>query len=134
MARGRRGVVIGADTVVVFQNRVLGKPISLADGRRMLEALSGREHTVITGLCIVRTDPVVERTAVERTAVHFRPLLPAEIDAYLASGEYADKAGAYGIQGRAAAFVDEIRGDYYNVMGLPICRLTLLLREVGVGV
>ena len=100
----------------------------------MLEALSGREHTVITGLCIVRTDPVVERTAVERTAVHFRPLLPAEIDAYLASGEYADKAGAYGIQGRAAAFVDEIRGDYYNVMGLPICRLTLLLREVGVGV
>ncbi len=134
VARSRRGIIIGADTIVVAQGRILGKPTSPAEARDMLESLSGREHEVLTGLCVVRTDPLTERSAVERTTVCFRALLRSEVDAYISSGEYADKAGAYGIQGRAAIFVDRICGDYYNVMGLPLCRLALLLREVGVGV
>lgn len=134
VARTRRGVIIGADTIVVTQGRILGKPASATEAREMLQRLSGREHEVITGLCILRTDPPAERTGVESTTVRFRVLLPSEIDAYVSSGEYADKAGGYGIQGRAAIFVDRICGDYYNVMGLPLCRLALLLREVGVGV
>lgn len=128
------GVVIGADTIVVAGETILGKPGSSEEARAMLELLSGREHEVITGVCVLRTDSRTERTAVEHTTVRFRTLLPAEIDAYLASGEYADKAGAYGIQGRAAAFVDRICGDYSNVIGLPLSRLVLLLREVGVAV
>lgn len=134
VARNRRGIIIGADTIVVTEGRILGKPGSAAEARDMLQRLSGREHDVITGLCVLRTDPSVERTAVECTTVRFRALLPNEIDSYITSGEYVDKAGAYGIQGRAAMFVDRICGDYYNVMGLPLCRLALLLREVGVGV
>lgn len=128
------GVVIGADTIVVAGGSILGKPGSGDEARAMLEILSGREHEVITGVCVLRTDSRAERTAVERTTVRFRALSPDEIDAYLAFGEYADKAGAYGIQGRAAAFVDWICGDYSNVIGLPLSRLVLLLREVGVAV
>ncbi len=134
VAQSHYGIIIAADTIVIARGRVLGKPASPVEAREMLERLSGREHDVITGLCVLRTDSPVERTAVERTTVRFRALLPREIDAYILSGEYADKAGAYGIQGRAAIFVDRICGDYYNVMGLPLCRLVLLLREVGVGV
>lgn len=134
VAKAHRGIVIAADTIVVAGGCVLGKPGSRDEARAMLESLSGRDHEVLTGLCVLRTDPWEERTAVERTTVHFRALLPSEIDAYLSCGEYADKAGAYGVQGRAATFVDRISGDFYNVMGLPLCRLALLLREVGVGV
>jgi septum formation protein len=100
----------------------------------MLSHLSGREHEVLTGLCVIATRHGDERTAVERTTVRFRSLSEREIEAYLDCGEYADKAGAYAIQGRGAAFVERICGDYTNVMGLPVCRLTLLLRELGVDV
>ena len=100
----------------------------------MLGRLSGRTHSVITGLCVHDTRTGLERSAVERTRVHFRPLSEREIARYLDTGEYEDKAGAYGIQGRAAIFIDWIRGDYTNVMGLPVARLTLLLRELGADV
>jgi septum formation protein len=128
------GLVIGADTIVVRQSLVFGKPTSRDDAADMLRRLSGRSHDVLTGLCVIATERNDERTAIERTRVHFRVLSEREISSYLDFGEYADKAGAYAIQGRAAAFVDRIRGDYTNVMGLPVSRLTLLLRELGADV
>lgn len=128
------GVIIAADTLVVVDEAALGKPESRDDARRMLETLSGREHSVLTGLCVLCTQSSEERSAVEETLVRFRTLESAEIEAYLASGEPDGKAGAYAIQGRAALFVERICGDYFNVMGLPLCRLGLLLREVGVRV
>jgi septum formation protein len=128
------GVVVAADTVILVDGQVLGKPASREDARRILTLLSEREHEVVTGMCVRVTATGEERTACERTIVHFRALDLAEIEVYLDSEEYRDKAGAYAIQGRAAAFVDRICGDYYNVMGLPICRLVLLLREAGVHV
>ena len=128
------GIVIGADTIVVQRSLVLGKPASREAAAKMLRRLSGRTHSVLTGLCVVATERGDERTAVERTRVHFRPLSEREISSYLDCGEYADKAGAYAIQGRAARFVDRIRGDFTNVMGLPVSRLTLLLRDLGLDV
>ncbi len=128
------GIVIGADTIVVQRSLVLGKPASREEAAEMLRRLSGRTHDVLTGLCVVATERGAERTAVERTRVHFRPLSEREISSYLDCSEYEDKAGAYAIQGRAAAFVDRIRGDYTNVMGLPVSRLALLLRELGADV
>ena len=129
-----QGVIIGADTLVVVDGAVLGKPMSRDDARRMLETLSGREHSVLTGLCVISTTSGEERSAVEETLVRFRELTSDEIEAYLASGEPDDKAGAYAIQGRAALFVERICGDFTNVVGLPLCRLGLFLREVGVRV
>jgi septum formation protein len=134
VAERETGVIIGADTIVVEGGGILGKPSSREEGRTMLLRLSGREHEVLTGLCVIDTEREVERTAIERTLVHFRELELAEIESYLDTGEYADKAGGYGIQGKAGPFVDRICGDYYNIMGLPLCRLLLLLREVGVAV
>ena len=118
--------VIGADTIVVLDGQVLGKPRDTADAKRMLSALSGRAHTVYTGVTVIRGETVLSHA--ERTEVHFRPLTEAEIDAYIATGEPMDKAGAYGIQGRAAVFVEGICGDYYNVMGLPLCRLNEMIK------
>ena len=126
------GVIIGADTIVVVDADVLEKPRSSDEARRMLQRLSGRSHLVLTGLCVLNTEKGIERTACEETLVSFRALDNAEIDRYLATGEHEDKAGAYAIQGRAAPFVEGIRGDYYNVVGLPLCRLALLLRDVGI--
>lgn len=128
------GIVIAADTVVVQRLQVLGKPSSCEEAAQMIRQLSGRHHEVLTGLCLIATEHGIECTAVEWTRVHFRALSEREISRYLDCGEYADKAGAYAIQGRAAAFVDRIRGDYTNVMGLPVSRLTLLLRELGADV
>jgi septum formation protein len=128
------GIVIGADTIVVDRRSILGKPSSRDEAARMLSRLSGREHEVLTGLCVIATHCGDERTAVERTNVRFRSLSEREIASYLDCGEYADKAGAYAIQGRASVFVERICGDYTNVMGLPVCRLALLLRELGVDV
>ncbi len=129
-----QGVIIAADTLVVVDEAVLGKPESRDDARRMLETLSGREHSVLTGLCVLSTQSGEERSAVEETLVRLRTLESTEIEAYLESGEPDDKAGSYAIQGRAALFVERICGDYFNVMGLPLYRLGLLLREVGVRV
>ena len=122
-------VVIAADTIVVCEGRVLGKPHSQAEAAEMLRLLSGRAHQVMTGCTIVRGDTC--ETFTEVTDIHFRPLSEKEITRYVASGEPMDKAGAYGIQGGAALFCDRMAGDYYNVMGLPVCRLGQVLQKVA---
>ena len=134
VAGNHSGVIIGADTIVVLDGEILEKPRDRADARRMLETLSGRDHEVITGLCLLSTWSGEAVTAFESTIVRFRHLSEDEIEQYLDTEEHADKAGAYGIQGHAGAFVSTIFGDYHNVMGLPLCRLVLLLRRMGVRV
>ncbi len=123
-------VIIGADTIVVCDSLVMGKPRSEAEAFSMLRRLSGREHQVMTGLCVL-TDSY-EETVTVTTTLRMRPLSDEEIHAYIATGEPMDKAGAYGIQGLAAMFVVGLDGDYYNVMGLPVCTLTMILRKCGV--
>ena len=120
-------VVVGADTVVVARGLRLGKPRSAAEAGAMLHRIHGRVHEVWTGIAVTRGRE--QRTAVEMTRVRFARMSDAEIDAYVASGEPLDKAGGYGIQGLAAAFVRGIEGDYYNVVGLPLERLRRLLLE-----
>ena len=121
-------VVIAADTIVVCEGKVLGKPHSAEEAVSMLRLLSGRDHQVMTGMTVICGDR--ERTCTEVTDLHFRELSDKEIRAYVATGEPMDKAGAYGIQGGAALFCTHMVGDYYNVMGLPVCRLGLMLREM----
>jgi nucleoside triphosphate pyrophosphatase len=111
-------MVLGADTVVLVEGEILGKPSDAADAARMLRLLSGRTHHVITGLCLV--SEVATESASEVTGVTFTTLSDAEIEAYIASGEPMDKAGAYGIQGRAAKWIPRIQGCYFNVVGLPL--------------
>ena len=127
--RSEDDLVVAADTIVVVGGTVLGKPRDEADAFRMLKALSGRDHQVMTGMTVVRGEEAV--TVTEVTDIHFRELSDNEIRAYIATGEPMDKAGAYGIQGGAALFATHLNGDYYNVMGLPVCRLTSLLRSFG---
>lgn len=122
-------VVIGADTVVSLDGKPFGKPKDEEDAFRMLSALSDRTHTVYTGVAIVNSDRSVVRF-VESTEVHFFPLTERQIRDYLATGEYADKAGGYAIQGGGAVFVSGIIGDYYNVMGLPIGRLMQEMQRI----
>lgn len=121
-------VVIAADTIVVCQGSVLGKPRDEAHAHRMLSLLSGRDHQVMTGVTVLFGQQ--ERTFTEVTDLHFRHLSDGEIARYIASGEPMDKAGAYGIQGGAAVFCERMAGDYYNVMGLPVCRLRMVLQEM----
>ena len=121
--------VIAADTIVVCEGRVLGKPHDEAEAKAMLRLLSGRDHQVMTG-CTVRMDGKCE-TFTEVTDLHFRELSEKEIESYVASGEPMDKAGAYGIQGGAALFCQRMAGDYYNVMGLPVCRLWETLQAMA---
>ena len=123
-------ITIAADTIVVIDRKVLGKPRDKEDARRMLSMLSGREHTVITAVAVARGRKL--RSAVEEVKVKFRRLREDEIDAYIATGEPMDKAGAYGIQGFGATIVDCVNGDYFAVMGLPLARLVTLLRDLGV--
>jgi septum formation protein len=122
-------LVLAADTTVVVEDAILGKPVDDADARRMLERLSGREHDVLTG--VVLRNGSREFTAVERTRVRFLPISTDEIDRYIASGEPRDKAGAYAIQGLASRFIAELDGSYTNVVGLPVGRVCSLLREAG---
>ncbi len=122
-------VVIAADTIVVLGGQILGKPTDEAHARAMLTALSGRDHQVMTGVTVLKGNTCLTHTEV--TDIHFRPLSQKEIADYVATGEPMDKAGAYGIQGGAALFADKLQGDYYNVMGLPVCRLFLMLRAVA---
>lgn len=124
------GLVLAADTVVALEGAVLGKPASPEEAARMLAALSGRTHQVYTGLTLA--GPGAVRTEHEVTAVTFRALSGTEIAAYVATGEPMDKAGAYGIQGLGALLVQRLEGDYFNVMGLPLCRLGRMLRAFGV--
>ena len=114
-------LVIAADTIVVCAGKVLGKPKTQAEAVSMLQLLSGRDHQVMTGVTVRRGASC--ETFTDVTDLHFRPLSDREIRRYVASGEPMDKAGAYGIQGGAALFCEKMDGDYYNVMGLPVCRL-----------
>ena len=122
-------VVIAADTIVVCEGRILGKPHSPEEAEAMLGLLSGRDHQVMTG-CTIRRGEKAE-TFTEVTDLHFRELSRGEIARYVASGEPMDKAGSYGIQGGAALFCTHMVGDYYNVMGLPVCRLFGALKTVA---
>jgi septum formation protein len=131
LAAGRP--VLGADTVVVIDNTVLGKPVDEGDARRMLRLLTGREHIVVTAVCLV--NPAAEsrriNVGVARTAVELAPLDDAEIDWYVRSGEPRDKAGAYAIQGLASRFVTRIEGSYSNVVGLPVALVYDLCKRAG---
>lgn len=126
--RNEEDLVIAADTIVVCEGKVLGKPADKAEAVRMLQSLSGRNHQVMTGCTVLYGNRA--ETFTEVTDLHFRPLSQKEIESYVASGEPMDKAGAYGIQGGAALFCDAMAGDYYNVMGLPVCRLGQVLRKL----
>lgn len=124
-------VVLGADTVVVVGNEILGKPRDAEDARRMLCALAGRAHEVLTGLHLLRSPDGTDSRAIERTEVRFRPVDPRWIDWYVATGEPFGKAGAYGIQGKGALLCAEIRGSWTNVVGLPVEALPALFAAVG---
>lgn len=128
ISRGPEDIVIAADTIVVCDGKVLGKPADEADARRMLTRLSGRAHQVMTGMTVLQGDKSISCTEV--TDVYFRQLTPKQIASYVASGDPMDKAGSYGIQSGAAPFVEKIHGDYYNVVGLPVCRLSKLLEDI----
>jgi len=120
------GITIGSDTVVTLDGDVLMKPVDDADAVAMLGRLQGRGHTVVTGVAVL--GPGAEQQVVaEATQVWFRPMDDAEIRAYVATGEPMDKAGAYGIQERGACFIERVAGDYFTVVGLPLCRLGLML-------
>jgi len=121
-------IVLGADTTVVLNGEVMNKPTNLADAERMLRALSGQTHQVHTGLAVVAGSST--QSHVETTDVIFREITPAELAAYLASGDALDKAGAYGIQGYAARWIPRIEGDYFNVVGLPLSAVVGLLKTV----
>ena len=124
-------IVIGADTVVVNRGEILLKPDSPDDARRMLRQLSGGVHEVHTGLALIRMPQKIERVIEEVTSVHFAKLSDAEIDAYIATGEPFDKAGAYGIQSLGGRYVTRVEGCYFNVMGMPLGRLWATLKEFG---
>jgi septum formation protein len=130
--RRETGVVIAADTVVVRGREIMGKPRDTEDARRMLRRLAGASHLVVTGVCVVDAGTGQELVESEVTAVRFRPLSEDEVEAYLATGEPLDKAGAYGIQGYGGLLVERIEGCYYNVVGLPLARLYLMLRQLGI--
>ena len=127
-----QGIVIAADTVVVFEGTVMGKPVNRDEAYLMLSRLNGNCHEVITGLCVLDVRDNIPDLAAELTRVFFRPLSPEEINNYLNSGEWGDKAGAYAIQGLGALLVDHIEGCYFNVVGLPLNRLNMMLRKQGV--
>ena len=129
VARKPEDVVVAADTIVVCQGKILGKPRDEQDAFRMLRQLSGKSHQVMTGMTVL--SPVETETVTEVTQVHFRELSDGEILRYIATGEPMDKAGAYGIQGGAALFCSRLEGDYYNVMGLPVCRLKMILGQLA---
>lgn len=121
--------VLAADTIVVAEGEIMGKPKDPAEAARMLSALSGRRHEVITGICLRRGAQCLREVC--RTAVWFTPMGHREIEEYVATGEPMDKAGAYAIQGRASRFVERIEGSYANVVGLPVDRVWRLLRELA---
>jgi septum formation protein len=124
-------IVIAADTEVALDGHVLGKPRTSEDARKMLAKLSGRTHSVLTGVTLIRLPDAERRRFVEITQVHFAPIPDEEIARYLATGESFDKAGSYAIQGRAGRYVPRIEGCYFNIVGLPLARLSQALLELG---
>ncbi|MBE7034057.1 MAG: septum formation inhibitor Maf [Ruminococcaceae bacterium] len=121
--------VIGADTVVCVDGEILGKPKNIDEAKRMLRKLSGRSHFVYTGYCVVHCKSGVAVSKYEKTEVFFKELSDKEIDAYVKTREPMDKAGAYGIQEKGSLFIEKINGDYFNVVGLPVCALAKLFKE-----
>ena len=127
---GLEPIIITADTMVFLDDRRLGKPRSEADALEMLTALQGRRHTVCTGVTVSQGEKIL--TEAESTGVIFRPAEKRELLSYIATGEPMDKAGAYGVQGKGALLVERLEGDFFNVMGLPVLRLSRMLSEFGV--
>ncbi len=124
-------IVIAADTVVAIEGKILGKPRSTEDARKMLEQLSGRTHSVLTGVTLIRLPDAESRAFLESTVVHFARLSEDDIVQYLATDEPYDKAGSYAIQGRAGRYIPRIEGCYFNVVGLPLAHLIRALAELG---
>ena len=130
--RNPNALVLGADTIVVVDGEILGKPRDRADAARMLRRLSGRTHEVITAIALISSNQrPFEDVRSERTKVVFVRLTEAEIRDYIAGGEPMDKAGAYGIQGRASRWIPKIEGDYFNVVGLPVALVVQMLKKRG---
>lgn len=121
--------VIGSDTVVAIDDNILGKPVDNDDAINMLKTLSGREHYVYTGICVVHAKTMEACSTFEKTDVKFRHITDKDITKYLAKENVMDKAGAYGIQGVAGTFVERISGDYFNIVGLPVHKLSILLKN-----
>jgi septum formation protein len=124
-------IVLAADTVVVLDDKILGKPRSIEDARHMLQQLSGRTHAVLTGVAMIRLPDGERRQFIESTLVHFRPITDEELSSYLATQEPYDKAGAYAIQGLAGRYIPRIEGCYFNVVGLPLSRVLAELQTLG---
>lgn len=129
--RVREGLVIGVDTVVVLDGEILGKPSGPEEAKAMLRRLSGRVHRVYSGVTVARAEDGKVLSDYRCTEVRMRRISPGDIGAYVATGEPLDKAGAYAIQGKGAIFVEEIRGCFYNVVGLPLCALMDILTKMG---
>lgn len=127
----KTGLVIGADTVVVLEGRLLGKPVDDEDAVQMLKSLAGRWHAVMTGVALYDVSTKRELVDYEKTLVRFAPLGEGEINWYLGTGEHKDKAGAYGIQGKAGLFVEEVAGNYLNVVGFPLPLVYRLAKRLG---
>ena len=126
-ANEKNTLVIGADTIVYLDGEILGKPKDNTDAKRMLTAMSGKEHFVYSGICVIDTSTAKAECRCVKTAVKFCTLSERQIDDYVSTGEPLDKAGAYGIQGKAAVLVEGINGDYFNVVGLPLATLNELI-------
>ena len=130
-ARHPGQLIVGADTIVVVEDLILGKPSSLENAAGMLRKLSGRWHEVLTGVCLIDSTSRRSASSYSRSRVHMRRLTRAEIETYLATEEHEDKAGAYAIQGYAALFIDRIEGCYFNIVGFPIFTFARLCRRLG---
>jgi septum formation protein len=128
----KSGLVIGVDTIVVSGNAILGKPETRAEARSMMECLSGQWHEVLSGICLIDCSLNLKCSGCGRSRVHFRRLSQAEIEWYLKTGEYRDKAGAYGVQGYASLLIDRIEGCYFNIVGFPITAFQKLCRKSGI--
>jgi septum formation protein len=126
-------LIIAADTIVVLKDAVLGKPRDRNDARQMIKGLNGRWHEVITGICLLDSSRDETYSSLSRSRVHFRRMLASEIEWYLNTKEYRDKAGAYGIQGFASLFIDKIEGCYFNIVGFPVAAFERLCRKAGVS-
>lgn len=127
-------LVIGSDTIVCLGKKIFGKPKNEAEGREMLSSLSGKSHKVITGLCVLveRNENITEYKVHHTAKIYFRKITAEEIDKYIKTNEYADKAGAYAIQGKSSVFIDKIKGNYFSVVGLPIHLLYDILRKENI--
>jgi septum formation protein len=132
--RHTSGLILSSDTIVVLGDSLLGKPKNRAEAHSMLALLSGRWHQVVSGICLSDCERRRRYSTSEVSRIHFRRLSPPEIEWYLRTGEYQDKAGAYGIQGYASLFIDRIEGCYFNIVGFPIAKFERLCRRAGIDI